>query len=176
MKYIAGFFILVICASLVQPQSRRPAKTVAAPKVPNLKPVSPKALDLPKPLLTLDDLTIIIGTTKLYEYETIRKQIVRQSDGTIKIWVRQSPKRGKMPEVIVEIKADPAKNFDPTQYHHTMTLYRVKCRDRLMKSVMEVDYAAEGDVLRTLAADQGWGEVVPDSIGESILEAACARH
>lgn len=171
MKLAVAFFILLIFTLIAHPQTRsrtRPPSTVPAPKVPDLKSAD---------LATFDYSDLIdIGTLNLYEVETSKKQIFRQRDGTIKIWVTQTVRPSKMPEIIKEIKADRMKTFEASRFHHSKSLYRLKCSERLIKATVEWVYDLQGEVLQVINWNESWNDVVPDSIGERIFNAACAHR
>lgn len=116
-----------------------------------------------------------IADDRLFGWKYRSVDIHRQLDGSLKVWVKRMPRTGQETAARESLRADGV-TFDPELYAYSLWLYQIKCRDRLLQVIATADFDTEGAALaavdRQMEAPR-WKNAIPDSIGESILNAVC---
>lgn len=113
---------------------------------------------------------LVAGTDDRFFYIDER-QISRTEGGVVKAWVREIPFPTK--DVVKERRDAGLPIEGYYGYSHSLTLYEFHCSERTMLVASFFDYSVSGKVLDETSSGGTWGPVVPDSIGEAILEFAC---
>jgi hypothetical protein len=99
-----------------------------------------------------------IGSSKATRYFYSPKRALCEDDGTLKVWIKTVEK-------------------DTNKKHsYSMIRYALNCRTDKMRVLTGTDYDKDGQVLSTEDdSETKWRDVVPESIGEMILETACRK-
>lgn len=106
------------------------------------------------------------------------KRTVPSENKAIKTWIKLvsgGPFSSFMQGVIRAENNLSTEGYD--KYSHTMELVEINCIKRQARWLTSIDYDEKGEVLESRDTPESrWNDVVPDSIGETILEKVCVSQ
>jgi len=110
------------------------------------------------------------------------KRLTRTRSRTVKVWVKKIPtftgfEDDKARKEYVETRKKNGLNVTGYEkWSHTLTLYELKCSERKLRYLSTIDYDDDGKVLDSSESEIRWSDVIPESIGEGILEVICNKE
>lgn len=104
------------------------------------------------------------------------KRILASENNAIKAWIKMFP-RGPFANFLYQKTREKnglnIKGYD--KYSHTLELVEMNCSKRQMRCLISIDYDEQGEVLGSRNTPKAeWDDVIPESIGETMLEKVCS--
>ena len=114
------------------------------------------------------------GNTEVYfnPSKTVR------SNNIVEYWTKEIAidKKKHWDNVWKTLEAEPPKNFNPENYSYSLVRYEVNCEAKTSRFLQEVTYMKNGGTggVDLSNSKPPMKAVVPDSVGELLLQKACA--
>jgi len=122
------------------------------------------------PLITIGD-----GSLVYFNEKTLQ----RLPGGIIHVWVKDDAiksRKGLKSRIVRERKKQGLSLEGFEKYSYTLTLYDFNCKERKYRTIQIMAYDDRGRTLDSIDAGDAaeWKNIVPDTLGDEILEAVCA--